>query len=245
MELQVEPSRYTPSDLRRTIQNLELMWHWLPGDGTAPALGAERAQVDEVLARFPTAQSLSVATRADLEAAVLAGMTALHHAGRRLVAAGLAPPPSTGRVAQLNASGGGVPKLPVEHVDVNWRGLVGDRQATRVHHGRPWQALCLWSMEVIEQLRADGHPISAGAAGENITLVGLDWASVRTGVQVQVGDVVCEISAPALPCSKNRRWFLGGDVGAMHHDRGPVSRAYATVVRPGTIAQGDEALLGF
>jgi MOSC domain-containing protein YiiM len=131
----------------------------------------------------------------------------------------------------------------VERVEVDLGGAAGDRQASRQHHGRPWQALCLWSMEVIDDLRADGHPIDAGSAGENLTVRGIDWAGIRTGVQVQVGEVVCEVSAPTLPCSKNRQWFRDGDWNHMHHDRGPVSRAYATVLRPGTIAVGDDVTL--
>ena len=61
-------------------------------------------------------------------------------AGRALVAAGAAPS-STGRVVGLFASDGGVPKLPLVEATVGRRGVAGDRQATRRHHGRVRQAL--------------------------------------------------------------------------------------------------------
>jgi MOSC domain-containing protein YiiM len=148
-----------------------------------------------------------------------------------------------GSVAQLNVSQGGLPKLPVPRVSVGWRGVVGDRQATRVHHGRPWQALCLWSTEVIAQLHAQGHPIAAGLAGENITLTGLPWSELRPGVRLRIGTVLCEVSLYALPCFQNTAWFLDGDFQVMHHERGPVSRVYATVLEPGEVAIGDDAVL--
>ena len=108
-----------------------------------------------------------------------------------------------------------------------------------MHHGRPWQALCLWSGEVIDAFAADGHPVAPGAAGENVTIRGLDWSAVRTGVRFRMGTVLAEASLWALPCKTNAGWFLGGDFEVMHHDRGPVSRMYATVIEPGEIASGD------
>ena len=106
-----------------------------------------------------------------------------------------------------------------------------------------WQALCLWSNEVIDALHAQGHPIAPGLAGENITISGLPWPDVRAGVRLRVGEVLCEVSAFALPCFQNKAWFTGGDFEAMHHERGPVSRVYATVLEPGTIAVGQPAIL--
>lgn len=65
-----------------------------------------------------------------------------------------------GRVAQINVSPGGVPKLPVASAQVTAQGLVGDRQKNLKYHGGPDRALCLWSLEVIETLLAEGHPIA-------------------------------------------------------------------------------------
>ncbi|MEO6318493.1 MAG: MOSC domain-containing protein [Acidimicrobiales bacterium] len=170
-----------------------------------------------------------------------------HHlgdVGRGLHLLGAGAPTQAGVVAALHASDGGVPKLPVEVAEVGDRGLVGDRQATRKHHGRPLQALCLWSSEVIGALQAEGHPIAPGLAGENITVTGVDWSTIRPGVQLLVGDVLAEISAYAVPCKKNARWFTGGDFNRMSHDRHPGwSRAYAWVREPGTIRSGDPVIV--
>ena len=122
-------------------------------------------------------------------AALADGLVALlSAAGRAVVAAGHGPgAPGSGVVDGVFASGGGVPKAPVLSASVGWRGLDGDRQASRKHHGRVWQALCLWSADVVDALAAEGHPVFPGAAGENVSVRGLDWAAVRPGVRLRLG----------------------------------------------------------
>lgn len=172
---------------------------------------------------------------------------ATHHlsdVGRGIHLLGAGAPTQEGTVVQLNVSDGGVPKKPVEVAEVGDRGLVGDRQASRQHHGRPLQALCLWSAEVIGALRAEGHPIEPGLAGENVTLAGIDWTTIQPGAQLLIGDVLAEISAWSTPCVKNAPWFVDGDFRRMDHDRHPGwSRAYAWVREPGTIRPGDKVIV--
>ncbi len=149
-----------------------------------------------------------------------------------------------GTLDQISISSGGVPKVAVQTAAVDRSGVHGDLHNSRVHHGRPWQALCLWSSEVIDDLVAAGHDLRPGAAGENLTIGGLDWDLVRPGVVLGIGEMRCEVSSYTVPCSKNARWFSGGDVDAMHHRHGPVSRVYATVIEPGSVTAGDAVLLG-
>ena len=52
---------------------------------------------------------------------------------------------------------------------------------------------------------------SPASAGENITVSGIDWATIRPGTQLLVGDVLAEISAWATPCKKNAQWFADRD----------------------------------
>lgn len=206
---------------------------------------------DDVLARAPQAATLAdlrnLATGLDPEApdldAVHRGIHLLHDLGRQLHDAGAGAPSQQGSVLQLSTSDGGVPKAALPSVDVGRGGLLGDRQANRTHHGRPFQALCLWSSEVIDALRAEGHPVRPGAAGENITVTGIDWASLRPGTRLLIGQVLCEVSAWATPCRKIDRWFTGRS-DRIDHDRHPGwSRAYAWVLEPGTIATGDGVLV--
>ncbi len=172
---------------------------------------------------------------------------ATHHlkdVGRILHGFGVGAPSHRGTVAQINTSDGGVPKTPVTTAEVGRHGLVGDRQHDRRNHGRPLQALCLWSEEIIGDLQAEGHPIATGLAGENLTLSGIDWSTIRPGVRLLVGDVSIEISAWATPCAKNAPWFAEGDFNRMSHDRHPGwSRAYAWVLEGGTVRVGDTVVV--
>lgn len=99
-------------------------------------------------------------------------------------------PAAEGSVVQLNISDGGLPKHPVSRALLTAGGIQGDRQRDRKHHGRPFQAVCVWSADVIDELLAAGHPIAPGCAGENVTLRGIDWESLRPGALVSVGEAL-------------------------------------------------------
>ena len=149
-----------------------------------------------------------------------------------------------GQIVGLHSSKGGVPKKPVPSVAVSVGGLEGDVQRSRQHHGRPWQALCLWADETIVQLQGEGHPIARGLAGENITVSGIDWTQATCGSLLVCGALVAELTLFTLPCSKNAKWFLDGDFNRMHHAAEPgVSRMYASVLVPGMVSVGDPLTL--
>lgn len=167
----------------------------------------------------------------------------LHHLGdigRIRHQLGLGPQTQTGSVIGVFVSDGGVPKQSVPSAEITGRGVSGDSQTDRRHHGRPVQAICLWSAEVIEGFRADGHPIHPGAAGENLTVTGVDWAQLRPGARINAGEVPMMISAYAIPCAKNAQWFSDRNFNRMLHDRNPgKSRLYAIPLGEGTVAAGD------
>lgn len=145
-----------------------------------------------------------------------------------------------GRIHQINTSNGGVPKLPIDRAVVDESGIIGDEQADRVHHGHPDQALCLFSLEVIEKMRSEGHPIQPGSAGENVTVSGLDWRTVVPGLTMTLGEVRIEITGYATPCAKNAGWFIDGRYNRMHSTKHPgESRVYASVITGGEIFPGD------
>jgi MOSC domain-containing protein YiiM len=149
-----------------------------------------------------------------------------------------------GQIVGLHTSNGGVPKKSIQSAAVGIRGLEGDVQRSRQHHGRPWQALCLWADETIAKLQGEGHPIARGLAGENLTVSGIDWTQATCGSLLVCGDLVAELTLFTLPCSKNAKWFVDGDFNRMHHAAEPgVSRMYASVLVPGTVSVGDSLTL--
>jgi hypothetical protein len=165
-------------------------------------------------------------------------------AAARLVAADHVAP-ATGTLVAVNASGGGVPKTALDRAQVGPGGLEGDRQRARQHHGRPSQALSFWSADVIDVLEAEGHPVAPGAAGENLTLSGVEWSSLRPGVRLVVGDdvsvgVVAELTWWAEPCRTIARCFADQKYSRIDHGHHPGwSRAYAAVLRGGEVRPGD------
>lgn len=144
-------------------------------------------------------------------------------------------------VHQINVSDGGVPKLPVWEAKVSERGLDGDRQGNMKFHGGPERAVCLYSLDLIEQLREEGHPIDPGSSGENLTLSGLEWELVQPGARLTIGpDVELEVTSFTTPCVHNKRWFRDEDFSRISQKLNPGwSRVYAKVLRGGVVRPGD------
>jgi MOSC domain-containing protein YiiM len=149
----------------------------------------------------------------------------------------------TGRVHGLHRSAGGVPKLAVARALVGPGGMEGDRQRYRFHGG-PERALCLYSLERIEALRAEGHPIVPGSAGENVTIAGLAWELVAPGCRLTMGEVEVEVTSYTVPCRTIAASFSDGRFGRIGQTRHPGwSRVYSRVLRGGWIAEGDSVAL--
>lgn len=154
--------------------------------------------------------------------------------------------PRTGTVVSVNTSPGGVPKLPIAGTVIRRGGLDGDRQADREHHGGPFQAVCLYSIEAIERIAAEGHQAFPGAYGENLTLAGIDWLRLRSGQRLRIGDdgLVLELTDDATPCSKQAHWFIGGAIARLSIQRFPEdARWYARTIEEGPVAPGDAVTL--
>lgn len=135
----------------------------------------------------------------------------------------------------------GLPKTSVTEAVVDVGGLEGDRQTNRRNHGRPWQAVCLYSADLIGELQAEGHSIVAGSAGENVTVRGIDWTRMRGGLTIEIGSVRMVTSSPAAPCHKIGENFIDRDWMRIGHDERPGwARWYASVLAGGTIRPGDQ-----
>jgi hypothetical protein len=233
----IGPYEFSATDVQRTLQAGRTLFDLLPGgfppDPEGPA-APFRALAEE---------ALDARAASDPEGALGVLWGEWRSAMHALREAGAYGPRAEGEVAGLFLGRGGVPKQPHRAVEVDWSGVVGDRQGNRVHHGRPWQALCLWSEEVIDALHAAGHPIGPGLAGENVTVRAIPWERVVPGAQLRIGEVLAEVSSYAIPCKKNAPWFRDGEFDVMHHRHGAVSRTYATVLEPGAIRVGDLVVL--
>ena len=144
------------------------------------------------------------------------------------------------RLHSINVSDGGVPKLPLETCVVRRMGLEGDRQRDLENHGGADRAVSVYSLELIEALRAEGHPIAPGTIGENLTLAGLPWKEMRPGVRIEVGEAVLELASYAAPCQIIEDSFSDHRVVRVSEKVNPGwSRLYARVVKEGRLRVGD------
>jgi MOSC domain-containing protein YiiM len=150
-----------------------------------------------------------------------------------------------GRIFQLNRSGGGVPKLGVREAFLDASGLEGDKQRDLRFHGGPERALCLFPLELILELQAEGHPVFPGSVGENVTVTGLEWSRVEPGTRLSLGDeALVEITSYTSPCKTIAASFADGDFKRISQKVRPGdSRLYARVLRPGRLAVGDPVKL--
>ena len=144
------------------------------------------------------------------------------------------------RVVHLAISDGGVPKISQPELMISHAGVEGDRQAHPAVHGGPERAVCLLAAEVIDALRAAGHPIRPGSTGENITVLGLEWQHLAPGDLLRFeGGVTIQIVEGASPCGAIAGSFSDGDVMRLDPQRGDGNtRWYARVDTPGVLAVG-------
>jgi MOSC domain-containing protein YiiM len=145
-----------------------------------------------------------------------------------------------GVVHSINVSNGGVPKLPRDSCYVGVNGLEGDRQRDLRYHGGPERAVCLYSLDLIRALQAEGHSIEPGSIGENLTVTEVDWARMVPGARVEAGAVVLQLTDYAAPCSNIARSFERRQYARVNQKiHAGWSRLYARVLTEGTLRVGD------
>jgi len=122
---------------------------------------------------------------------------------------------------------------------------MGDRQGNPKIHGGRDRAVCLFSLEVIEALQAEGHSIAPGSSGENLTVSGVEWSKIQPGSRLRVGETVqLEVVSYTAPCEHNARWFLNGDFSRISQKKHlGWSRVYARVLTEGEVRQGDVVIV--
>ena len=152
---------------------------------------------------------------------------------------------TAGRLESINISRGGVPKTSIFEALITEHGVDGDRQCDLRHHGGPDRAVVLFSLDLIRALQREGHPIVAGAIGENLTISAIEWSSVVPGTELHIGEVRLQITKYTSPCEKIAGAFLDGDfTRASQKVRAGWSRVSARVLAGGLLRMGDPATLG-
>jgi len=131
-------------------------------------------------------------------------------------------------------SNGGVPKLPVETAQIEYNGVVGDRQEDTKHHGGLSKAVCVLENHVLLKLQADGHPIKRGSTGENLLISGYN---LGIGSVFKIQSVELQVTSAAVPCKTIAESFLEGDFSNLSNKKYPgQTRWYCKVITPGKIS---------
>ena len=134
-------------------------------------------------------------------------------------------------------------------VHIGTRGLDGDIQVDKRHHGGPEMAVHLYPLahNAFWHEQLGDHPLlgDPGAFGSNIAVSGLDETQVRIGERFRLGDAMLEISQPRMPCATIERRFERKGMVAAILESGRCGW-YFRVIEEGDAGAGDrlEAISG-
>ena len=106
----------------------------------------------------------------------------------------------TGKVVQVAASQGGVPKTALPSATVTASGIDGDAWRYPFHGGRR-RAILLITLEGIDELNANGFALFPGALGENLTTRCIDRHRMHLGQRFRAGDAAIELTQIRTPCA--------------------------------------------
>lgn len=122
-------------------------------------------------------------------------------------------------------------------------GLAGDAVVDTQHHGGVDQAVYVygepeyawWSVQL-------GYELAPGTFGENLTISGLESASLNVGDILHIGAVALQVTAPRFPCATLAARM--GDAGFVKRFR-EAGRpgAYCRVLKAGAVRAGDAVML--
>ena len=138
----------------------------------------------------------------------------------------------------------GIHKQPtLEPVSIGRLGLDGDEVSDEINHGGPDQAVYVYGLPDYDHWSEQlGLALEPATFGENLTISGLESASLKIGDRLRVGAVLLEVAASRIPCHV---------LAARMNDLGFVKKfrvaqrpgAYCRVIQTGAVQAGDAVTL--
>ncbi len=118
--------------------------------------------------------------------------------------------------------------------------LEGDKQVDLVNHGGEHKAVYGFAAEHYSYWQAKLGLVSLpfGKFGENLTIEGLDEATLCIGDRLKVGRTLLEISQPRVPCFKLGIAFKRDDMPRLFVEHAATG-IYFRVIEAGSVAAGD------
>jgi MOSC domain-containing protein YiiM len=135
----------------------------------------------------------------------------------------------------------GIHKMPVQGpVQLTELGIAEDFIGSPKHHGGPDQALYVYTEADYQWWQQElGKELQPGIFGENLTIDGVESASVNIGDLLHIGNVTLQVTAPRIPCGtfashmQDSQW-----VKKFRHAERP--GYYVRVLKQGIVTAGDE-----
>ena len=139
--------------------------------------------------------------------------------------------PARGRIVAVSVSGRkGERKTPVPRATL----VPGHGLARDAHAGPGPRQVSLLAAESIARMKAKGVDVGPGDFAENVTVEGLELASLKVGDRLAVGEALVEITQIGKEChDRCAIYFQAGDCVM------PREGVFARVLRGGSVAPGD------
>ena len=131
----------------------------------------------------------------------------------------------------------------LEPVSIGRLGLDGEEVSDEINHGGPDQAVYVYGLPDYDHWSQQlGLALEPATFGENLTISGLESASLKIGDRLRVGAVLLEVAASRIPCHV---------LAARMNDLGFVKKfraaqrpgAYCRVIQTGAVQVGDAVTL--
>ncbi len=136
----------------------------------------------------------------------------------------------------------GIFKIPTDApVNITTLGLENDVIIDRENHGGVDQAVYVyfapdyawWSTNL-------GVDLAPGIFGDNLTISGIESASLNIGDRLQIGPCVLEVTAPRIPCATLAA-RMDDPLFVKRFRKAERPGAYCRVITPGVVRAGDPA----
>jgi MOSC domain-containing protein YiiM len=141
----------------------------------------------------------------------------------------------------------GLPKMAVNDAFITKLGLKGDHNNFRSTKKAddPDMAVLIITQDIIDELNNEGWPIKPGDLGENLTITGLDYKSIKPGQILDVGSAKIEISFICEPCTNLRVLSYVGNEKVNTFIKTMMNRRgwYSKVLRSGKVSKNDKVSL--
>ena len=97
----------------------------------------------------------------------------------------------------------GLPKRAIDDAYISRLGIEGDHNNFRFtkKENNPDMAVLIITKDIIDDLNNEGWPIKPGDLGENLTIIGLDYQSIKPGQVLEVGSAKIKVSFICDPCT--------------------------------------------